>query len=147
MSNPNGEALVTTGSDGVRKATAVAATATTSTIRLDPTSGYMVFLDVTGPTDVSLQATMDSPHSVAQGRANFTTAKGKTNNTAGGLLCVLPKGVTGLKVTQTKNGAGTDDATGVAALGGRSVVRCVPLQGGAGDGKTGVTDYTAITLT
>lgn len=145
MSKPAGEALITTGNDGVRRAVAVAATATTSVIRLDPSTGYLVFLAVAGPTDVTIQATMDTPNSVSDGTANYTTAKGKTNNTAGGLLAILPKGVTGLKVTQTKNGAGTDDAPTVAKLGGRSVVRCVPTQ--SADGKTGVTDYTAIALT
>lgn len=145
MSNPNGEALVVTGNDGVRKAVAVVSTAVTSTIRLDPTTAYLVFLDVAGPTDVTIQTTMDSPSAVSNGRAIYTTAKGKTNNTAGGLLAILKKGVTGLKVVQTKNGAGTDDAPSVAAIGGRSVVRCVPTT--SSDATTGVTDYTAITLT
>lgn len=145
MSKPAGEANITTGNDGVRRAVAVAATATTAVIRLDPTTGYLVFLALAGPTDVTIQATMDSPNSVSDGTANYTTPKGKTNNTAGGLLAILPKGVTGLKVTQTKNGAGTDDAPTVAKLGGRSVIRCVPSA--SADGKTGVTDYTAITLT
>ena len=145
MTTPAGEANVTTGNDGVRKAVAVASTAVTSVIRLDPSTGYLVFLDVAGPTDVTMQATMDSVNSVSNGRANYTTAKGKTNNTAGGLLAILKPGVTGLKVVQTKNGSGTDDATAVGLIGGRSVVRCVPTK--SADGTTGVTDYTAITLT
>ena len=144
MSGMNGEAKITK-DQGVVKATALVNTAQTDALLLDTTQQYAVFLAVSGPTDVTLQATLDSHEAILNGTAIYTAAKGKTNNTAGGLLAMLDKGVTGLKVVQTKYGAGTDDATTVAALGGRSCVRCVPVVNA--DGGTGLTDYTPITLT
>jgi hypothetical protein len=145
MSKPTGEALIVTGANGVRKATATVNTAVASVIKLDPAMAHNVFAAVAGPTDfTAVSATTDSPEAVANGTAVYCTAKAKTNVTAGGLLANLPKGVTALKVTMTKNGAGTDDVPTVAALGGRSQVRCVPVD--ASDVKTGITDYTAIAL-
>lgn len=128
---------------GVRKVTFSETASTVKILSLDRSKAYDVFLAVAGNTNILLQSTMDSPEAVANGTANYAALKTFAATSAGGYLVGSKKGVTAIKVTQSKQGASADNSVTVAALGGRAQVRAVPNDGTLGDSGNG--SYTALT--
>lgn len=128
---------------GVRKVTFTETASTVKILSLDRNKAHDVFLAVAGNTNIALQSTMDSPESVANGTAVYAAVKTFTATSASGYLVGSKKGVTAIKVTQSKQGAVADNSTIVASLGGRAQVRAVPNEGTLGDSGNGT--YTALT--
>lgn len=92
---------------------------------LDPAKSYDIFFSVAGPSDVTIHTTSDSPAAIAAGIAVWGAAKAYTTVAADGYGGMIAAGATAVKVTHAKNGAGTDSAPVVAALGGRFQARFV----------------------
>lgn len=139
-----GKPLVTT--DPNEANVVFAATDTAATVKVltvNPASAHALFLAVAGNTNIKLEATSDSPHAIASGTANYAAAKTYTATAVGGYLGQIKRGVTAVRITQSKEGTGTDDAAVVARLGGRSAVRATPVSDDfAGD--TGIGAYTEL---
>lgn len=143
----NGLASVVNAAAGEsRTAVFTADSSATRTIsNIDPTTANKVFVSVAGPSALTLQATMDSAAAVKAGNAVWAAVKTYANVTADGYMGTLDKGVSALRVTHVKVGAGIDTAGKVTSLGGRAQVRVVPTSDM--DATTGLGDYTAMTAT
>jgi hypothetical protein len=146
MSKPigrNGLARISDDNFGVL--TFAANTLATKVQGLDRTKSYAVFMIGAGPSDVTLAATKDSQDAVSDGIAKFAALKTYADLPAAGGFAGVVSGVTAVRVTHVKEGAGTDDAPTVVKLGGRFQVRFVETVDL--DGTTGLGDYTALTAT
>jgi len=126
MSTPIGRTgLARIGNDQVNAVTFTANTSVTKVTGLDPTKTHDIFFSVAGPSDVTLAFTSDDPQAVAGDYAVYGADKVYTTVSAAGYGGAVAPGVTAVKVTHAKNGAGTDVALTVATLGGRFQARFV----------------------
>lgn len=141
----NGQAYVRSTTAKVRKVTFALATSATKTISLDPSKRYAVFAEGAGPSDVTLAVSGDDPAAIAAGKGKFSANKGYTALAAAGGYLGTVNGGTTLKVTHIKNGAGTDDAPTVAALGGRFQLRAVEIGFAIAEDDADLGGYTAVT--
>lgn len=140
MSKPTGEALIVN-SDHKRLVFLAGETASTvKTLQLDGRAAD-VFLHVAGNTNIKVEATTDSHEAVVKGNAVFAAAKTFTATAVDGYLGSLKAGVTAIRITQSKQGTGTDDAGKLALIGGRASVVVAPVGTG---GDTGIGAYTAL---
>lgn len=147
MSTPIGRVgLKRLAHDDMKAVTFAASASATKVIGLDASRSHDILVSVAGDTDLTLLVTRDDPQAVANGTAVYGPAKAYAKITASGYGGALARGVTAVKVTCAKNGAGTDDAGTVTALGGRAQIRFAAKDGDSANVDTGTYgDYTALT--
>lgn len=143
-SNFLGKARITSGFAGAVLFLATDTASTIKSLTLDPNSATALFLDVAGNTNIKVEVTFDGPEAVSKGRAVYAAAKTFTATAVAGYLGKIAKGATSVRITQSKQGAGTDDVNAIAAIGGRAVVRATPV-GDTFAADTGIGAYTALT--
>lgn len=122
-----------------------AATAATKVQALDRSKSYAVIFVGAGPSDVTLAASKDSQDAISEGTAKYAATKTYAALPAAGGFAGVVSGVTAVKITHIKSGAGVDDAPTVVKLGGRFQARFIETADL--DNTTGLGDYTALTAT
>ena len=123
-SGQNGKAYVVVGDD--TEVLTFVGSPETQFAPLDPAKRYNVFYDQASATDFLLYTTYDDLSKVIAGTAVYGSVVTQANvSPLAGFLGATPAGVTGIKITATRDGA-ADNGPAVIALGGRVRIRATP---------------------